>query len=520
MQKKILVTGGAGFIGSNLCESLIKDGHEVYCVDSFFSGKFANIKHLLNNKRFVLIRHNIIYPIKKKFKKIDEIYNLACPASPVQYQFDPILTLRVSVEGMQNMLNLARKYNAKILQASTSEVYGDPLEHPQKESYFGNVDCLGKRACYDEGKRTAETLCKDYSLINGVDARIVRLFNIYGPKMMFNDGRVVSNFIIQALLNEDITIHGDGMQSRSFMYIDDLITAFKKIMDTPKEKIGYFPINLGNPDERTMISLAENIKRLAASKSNIIFMPYEIIPERFGDPKQRKPDINRAKELLNWQPLVAFEEGFKKTIDDFKKRLENKTKILVFASSFSPEKGNSIDATKAVVDNLNGYDFDLITARKVKRIASFEKVGKINIHRVGFGYGFDKYILPVMGLFKAIKLHKKNHYEIIWAIMAGYGTLAALFFSIISRIGLLVSLNEGSIDNFNKLKKWLILPFHKIIFRKSHRLQVITALSDQQMAWLEDEKALQVVDFNKGDKFISKKTKEQFQEIEIITSRL
>ncbi len=228
--KTILITGGAGFIGSHLCDYFIDQGHKVICVDSFFSGKKQNIQHLLDNKNFQLLKHNIIEPIHDRFEKIDEIYHLACPASPMQYQFDPILTLRTSVDGTRHMLDMARKYNAKILYTSTSEVYGDPLEHPQKESYFGNVDQLGKRSCYDEGKRAAESLCKDYHEQYNVDVRIVRLFNVYGPRMMFNDGRVISNFALQASLGEDLTVHGNGEQSRSFMYIDDLLPALDKLV--------------------------------------------------------------------------------------------------------------------------------------------------------------------------------------------------------------------------------------------------------------------------------------------------
>lgn len=518
--KKILVTGGAGFIGSNLCEELLKDGHEVVCVDSFFSGKIDNIKHLLSDKKFQLIRHNIIHPLKVKFDRLDEIYNLACPASPVQYQFDPVLTLKTSVNGTQNMLNLARKYGAKLLQASTSEVYGDPLEHPQKESYFGNVDCLGKRACYDEGKRAAETLCKDYALMYGVDARIVRLFNIYGPKMMFNDGRVVSNFILQALLGEDITVHGEGKQSRSFMYISDLVAAFKKLMDLPKEQIGWQPLNLGNPDERTIVSLAEEIKDISNSSSKIIFLGYESIPGRLGDPQRRCPDISRAEKLLGLRPAVDFGSGLKTTIEDFKKRLENKTRILIFSPAYLPLKGPAETAVEEITNRLAGYDFDIITAKTKANLPAEEKIGRVNVYRVGAGSSFDKYLLPFLAALKAGALHKRHNYQAAWAIMASYGSLAAVIFSIFSRVAFLVSLFEGKIDNLNSLRRKIFTPFYKIIFRRAHRLQIIVDLDQRQLAWLEDEKRTQPLDMNLGWDYVAKKTKEKFQELEIISSRL
>jgi len=518
--KKILVTGGAGFIGSNLCQELLKDGHEVVCVDSFFSGKMENIRHLLADNRFKLIQHNIIQPLNTKFDRLDEIYNLACPASPVQYQFDPILTLRTSVNGMQNMLDLARKYGAKILQTSTSEVYGDPLEHPQKESYFGNVDCLGKRACYDEGKRAAETLCKDYATNYGVDARIVRLFNVYGPKMMFNDGRVISNFILQALLSEDITVHGEGKQSRSFMYIDDLISAFKKLMDMPKETIGWQPTNLGNPDERTIKSLAEDIKKISGSASKIIFLGYETIPERTGDPQQRCPDISRAQAILDWRPTVGFDDGLRKTVEDFKARLGNKTRILVFAPAYLPFKGPAETAVQEITDRLIGYDFDLITAKTDSKLAAEEKIGRVNVYRVGAGRSFDKYLLPLLASIKAGRLHKKHDYQAAWAIMASYGSLAAVIFSFFSRVAFLVSLFEGKIDNLNSLRRKIFTPLYKIIFRRANRFQIIAGLDQQQLAWLEDEKKLQALDLSKGADYVAKKTKEKFQELEIISSRL
>jgi UDP-glucuronate decarboxylase len=306
--KKILVTGGAGFLGSHLCERLLNEGNEVICVDNFFTGAKRNILHLLNNPYFEFIRHDVCFPL---YVEVDEIYNLACPASPVHYQHDPIQTTKVSVSGAINMLGLAKRVKAKILQASTSEVYGDPNIHPQVESYWGNVNTIGIRSCYDEGKRCAETLFMDYYRQNNVDIRIIRIFNTYGPRMHPNDGRVVSNFIVQALKNQDITIFGDGMQTRSFQYVDDLIEGMIKMMNNNKNFIG--PVNIGNPGEFTMVELAEKVIKLTNSKSKIIFLP---LPQ--DDPKQRKPDISLAKEKLDWQPKIDLETGLLKTIEYFK----------------------------------------------------------------------------------------------------------------------------------------------------------------------------------------------------------
>jgi len=308
--KTILVTGGAGFIGSHLCEALLKQGHYVICLDNFFTGRKENIKHLLDYENFELIRHDIIDPIKLE---VDEIYNLACPASPVHYQYNPIKTIKTSIIGTINMLGLAKRVKAKILQASTSEVYGDPLVHPQPESYRGNVNPIGPRACYDEGKRAAETLCFDYHRQHKVDIRVVRIFNTYGPNMQINDGRVVSNFIVQALKNEDITVYGDGKQTRSFCYVSDLVRGMIDFMNQDQH-LG--PINLGNDGEFTILELAEKVIQLTQSKSKITFKP---LPE--DDPLQRKPDLTLARKLINYEPKIKLEEGLIKTIEYFKERL-------------------------------------------------------------------------------------------------------------------------------------------------------------------------------------------------------
>ncbi|MEE0877520.1 MAG: UDP-glucuronic acid decarboxylase family protein [Fibrobacteraceae bacterium] len=307
---RCLVTGGAGFLGSHLCERLLNDGHEVICLDNYFTGRLANIAHLRDNKNFEVIRHDVTEPI---LLEVDRIFNLACPASPVHYQHNPVKTIKTSVMGAINMLGMAKRVHARILQASTSEIYGDPVVHPQKEDYWGNVNPIGIRSCYDEGKRVAETLFMDYHRQNKVDIRIVRIFNTYGPRMLPNDGRVVSNFIVQALKGEPITIYGDGTQTRSFCYVDDLIEAFVKMMEQ-ENIIG--PVNVGNPGEFTMLDLANEVLALTGSKSKIV---YKELPG--DDPKMRKPDISLAKSQLNWEPKIPLQDGLKKTIAYFENLL-------------------------------------------------------------------------------------------------------------------------------------------------------------------------------------------------------
>lgn len=311
--KRILITGGAGFIGSHLCERLLKEGNDVICLDNYFTGSKDNVRHLLDNHNFELVRHDLIEPY---YAEVDEIYNLACPASPVHYQYNPIKTTKTSVMGAINMLGLAKRTRAKILQASTSEVYGDPAEHPQREDYWGNVNPIGVRSCYDEGKRCAETLFMDYYRQNRVRIKIIRIFNTYGPRMHPNDGRVVSNFIVQALQGKDITIYGDGSQSRSFQYVDDLIEAMVRMMDTPDDFTG--PVNIGNPGEFTMLELAEKILHMTGSRSKLQFLP---LPA--DDPRQRRPDITLASERLGgWRPVVTLDEGLEKTIEYFRRIIE------------------------------------------------------------------------------------------------------------------------------------------------------------------------------------------------------
>ncbi len=306
-ERRVLVTGGAGFLGSHLCEQLLARGHDVLCVDNLFTGQRRNIQHLLGHERFEFMRHDVTFPL---FVEVDQIYNLACPASPIHYQHDPVQTTKTSVHGAINMLGLAKRVRARILQASTSEVYGDPTQHPQNEEYWGNVNPIGLRSCYDEGKRCAETLFFDYHRQHKLEIKVARIFNTYGPRMHPNDGRVVSNFIVQALHGEDITIFGDGAQTRSFCYVDDLIDGFLRLMDSPREITG--PINIGNPNEFTILALAELVIELTNTKSKLVRKP---LPH--DDPRQRQPNIAKARDLLDWQPRTELREGLQRTIAYF-----------------------------------------------------------------------------------------------------------------------------------------------------------------------------------------------------------
>jgi UDP-glucuronate decarboxylase len=321
---RLLVTGGAGFIGSHLCERLLSEGEEVICLDNFFTGRKSNIAHLLDEHKFELIRHDVTEPI---LLEVDQIYNLACPASPIHYQFNPVKTVKTSVMGAINMLGMAKRVKARILQASTSEVYGDPLVHPQTEDYFGNVNPIGPRSCYDEGKRVAETLMMDYNRQNGVDTRIVRIFNTYGDRMLENDGRVVSNFVVQALRGRELTVYGDGSQTRSFCYVSDLVDGLIRLMNTEGDGM-HLPVNIGNPGEFTMMELAEEVGKATGREIKLKFLP---LPK--DDPKVRRPNIELAKRLLGWEPKVPLEEGLKKTVDYFEATINGNTAAVAAETS-------------------------------------------------------------------------------------------------------------------------------------------------------------------------------------------
>lgn len=511
---RILVTGGAGFVGSHLVDRLMSEDHEIICVDSFYSGKRENVAHHFGNKRFNLIRQDIRRPLKLS-GRLDRIYNLACPASPQQYQFDPVLTLETSVLGVQNMLSLARATGARLLHTSTSEVYGDPLEHPQKETYWGNVDPLGKRACYDEGKRAAETLCKDYHEQYGIDARLVRIFNTYGPRMMFNDGRVLSNFILQSLLNEDITVFGDGSQTRSFMYIDDLIEGLVRRMEVASAD--WRPVNLGNPDERAIGDLAHLVKRETASESAVVFISEKDNPSRIGDPKQRCPDISRAKELLDWQPTVSFADGLQKTIADFKKRLAHRPHIIVFGGLDVDLKPAIATAWRQIAARLPGWEFDFITTDTSGLSDAGTKL--VHRHRVGkLGTLFSLW----KAARKASELHKQFNYQSAWVITSGHNAWSAALFSWFThgKVPLLLSVFDPAITPA-KLRRGVVLaPLYRLLFRHAHEWQIVGPVSAQEQLWLESERKVQVVPAVDNWEFVAKKTKERFQELEILASRI
>jgi len=463
-QKKILVTGGAGFIGLHLCERLLDLGNNVICVDNLYSGSKENIEKFFKNPHFEFIEHDINKPLK--IDKLDEIYNLACPASPVSYQFDPVFTVKANVLGSLNMLELAKKTGARILQASTSEIYGDPLSHPQKETDFGNVNTIGVRSCYDEGKRCAETLFMDYHRERGVDIRIIRIFNTYGPNMALDDGRVVSNFIIQALKNEDITIYGNGSQTRSLQYVDDLIDAMILMM-RQKDFIG--PVNIGNPKEMTVKQLAERIITLTGSSSKIIYLP-----QAQDDPKKRNPDITLAHEKLGWQPKVDFEEGIIKTINYFAEQLEIKTNVLVFATAYKPFLGPAEETLHSIIEQMGYLNFHVIAARLDKNLPKKEEAGNIIIYRIGVGHPIDKYLLIFFGWLKAKKLHKIHNFRFVWSLMASYAALAAFIFKIFGKkLPHVMFLHKGDLEGKALRKAKLIFPFYKLIFKKSDAIHVI-----------------------------------------------
>ena len=460
--KRILVTGGAGFIGSHLCAYLFNKGHKIICVDNLYSGSLGNIKHLLTYPNFKFIKHDIINPFLYEIG-IDEIYNLACPASPISYQFDPVYTIKTNIIGSLNMLELAKKNGARILQASTSEIYGDPLEHPQKESYLGNVDPLSPRSCYDEGKRAAETLFFDYARDYNVDVRIIRIFNTYGPKMALNDGRVISNFIIQALKGEDITIFGKGSQTRSFMYVDDLIEGMVKMMGN---NIFKGPVNLGNQNERTIKDLAQMVIKFTNSDSKIIYLS-----DISNDPKKRCPDISLAKDKLNWQPKIDFETGLKETIKYFKERLKIKTHILVFSTVFDEVMADKLEIdVKELIKEMRHFHFHIITGRFIKDLPKISFDENFTVHRIGIGNSLDKYLLVLFGFLKARKLHKDFNFSLAWSVRSTYSGLAALIFKIFSKVPFIILLRHADVAESTLRKTKIISPIYKMLFKKTEAI--------------------------------------------------
>src|SRR3989344_1186615 len=416
--KTALVTGGAGFIWSHLCEQLLNRGKRGICVDNFFVGSEENISHLKINQNFKLIEHNIIEPLAIT-ESIDWIFNLACPASPVHYQYDPVFTMETNVIGTKNMLELALKKNARILQASTSEVYGDPSVHPQPESYWGNVNCTGPRACYDEGKRAAETVCFDYHRERVADIRVIRIFNTYGPRMAVGDGRVVSNFVVQALQGNPLTVYGDGSNTRSFQYVDDLIRGILAMMEQDKI-IG--PVNLGNPNEFTVKQLAETVRDMVGVSDEIVFKP---LPT--DDPKQRQPDIALAREQLAWEPQVQLREGLEKTIGYFKEKLSREQRVAVFAPSFHPREGLQEKFVRTIIQELSDVKFDVYTMGHANT-AGTEKDGNLTIYRIGSGSAWDRFRFPWRAAVAAARQEAACNYICAWGVMGSYGGFAARLF--------------------------------------------------------------------------------------------
>ena len=457
---RILITGGAGFIGSHLCEKYASEGHSVICLDNLQTTATPhNIEHLRARRNFRFLQADIVEPIPID-EPIDWIFNFACSGSYTSYQYDPIHTMKTNTVGMANVLELARRTGARVLQASTSEVYGDPVEVPQKETYRGNVNMLGPRACYDEGKRAAETLCMDFHRQYGTDVKIIRIFNTYGPRMQFNDGRAVSNFITAALSGRDIVIYGDGLQTRSFQYIDDLVEGIDRMM----RKDGFMgPVNLGNPVEITISALAEKVKESVRSSSRITF-------DRGAtdDPRRRVPDITLARETLGWEPKVGLDEGLEKTIAYFRTAALPEKKVLVFSTTYFPYAGPAEQAFFALTEVLPETEFHIITARMRRDLLTTERIGWNVIYRVGFGNTLDKYLLPLLGVWRAYSLHRKNRYTFLWSIMGSYsGIAAALLKRLDPNLTFLLTLHEGEMQPAGGLKARLAPFLYRFVFRSA-----------------------------------------------------
>jgi UDP-glucuronate decarboxylase len=422
LKKTILITGVAGFIGSHLARKYLREGYRVIGVDNLqTTGDTKHIQECIVDPKFTFYRHDIVKPFRIK-EQVDWIFNLACAGSYTSYQWNPVHTMQTNTVGMINMLELALQKGARILQTSTSEIYGDPLEFPQKETYRGNVNTLGPRACYDEGKRSAETLCMDYHREYGVDVKIVRIFNTYGPSMDPNDGRAVTNFILHALDNRDIVIYGDGSNTRSFQYIDDLVDGIDRMM---RKENFTGPVNLGNPGELTMKEFAEKIIALTGSSSKIVYDK-----DATDDPKRRCPDITLAKKKLDWQPNVAVDEGLLRTIEYFKAVERPNRKVLVFATTYAPHMGPAEEALHGLTQAMPETEFHIVTTRFSRNVKKHEVLGNVTLYRVGTGSVLDKYALPLLGLYRAHQLGTQHNHVFVWSVMASYAGLAGLLYRV------------------------------------------------------------------------------------------
>lgn len=460
-----MVAGGAGFIGSHLIAKYLSEGHRVIAIDNLQTTR--NPKHIekfFGHPKFTFKKHDIIEPVRFK-EKIDWIFNCACAGSYTSYQYDPVHTVKTNTIGMINLLDLAREHDARIMQFSTSEIYGDPLESPQTEAYRGNVNMLGPRACYDEGKRCAETLCMDYRREYGTDIKIIRIFNTYGPQMDPNDGRAITNFVMNALESHPIEIYGDGSNTRSFQYIDDLILGIDAMM---KKENFIGPVNLGNPGEITMKELAEMVIKKTSSRSKIVYTAGAT-----DDPKRRCPDNALAKRELDWSPKVPLAEGLEKTIAYFKTIERPDRKILVFATTYHPDLGPAERAVYELSQEMPDTEFHIITTKFRKGVSHFEKLGTDSIHRVGFGTKLDKYLLPILGVWKAWQLHREHNYRFAWSVMASYGGVSALLLKLISReINFLLTLDPKELEGRSFFKAKILVPLYKIIFKNTDSVYV------------------------------------------------
>jgi UDP-glucuronate decarboxylase len=483
--KTILIPGGAGFIGSHLVEKYLEEGYRVIVLDNLqTTWKPKNIARFFANPNFQFIRKDIIESLHFA-EHIDWIINCACAGSYTSYQFNPVHTVKTNTVGMINLLELAKEKGARILQTSTSEIYGDPLVSPQTEEYRGNTSTLGPRACYDEGKRVAETLCMDYHREYGVDVRIVRIFNTYGENMDVNDGRAVTNFVMNALTDKDILIYGDGTNTRSFQFIDDLVRGLDAMMRTDGIT---GPVNLGNPGEITMKDLAERVIALTESKSKLVF-----VDGATDDPRRRCPDINLAKQLLGWEPKVSLDEGLKKTIAYFRGVEPAEKKVLVFATTYYPDMGPAEEALYELSKQMPDTEFHIVTTKFKQGRPQLEEVGTDLVHRVGIGHSIDKYLLPILGMYKAHQLNKAHNYRFVWSVMGSYSGIAALLFRLAnSESNLLMTLDDKEVTGSTKggLKAWLLRPIYRLVLGKAGTVYVSNIALEQGSVLLKDLKSI------------------------------